>query len=276
MRSESADSEDDTRPGGDPLQLASTFAVGEEAAMAIPSRVAPATADEDVIAPLDRVRPHVAPGESVRIDTVVRTRNVGHFFPGGTVDAFDVWLELRAEDDEGRRFSGAATSKTMGAARSTRARTSTARSFSTAPVTRSTNATRGRALRPLRSAHRTGRRQHGSVSPPDSRGVGSEIRLEAKLNYRKFAWWHTQWAYAGERDGDADVTGDYDNGTWSFTGALDDVSGSLKAVPDVPIVTMASASVTLPVGTTESENLYNADDALRWTTTGLVCYCRAP
>ena len=31
----------------------------------------------------------------------VRTRKVGHFFPGGTVDAFDVWVELEAIDDQG-------------------------------------------------------------------------------------------------------------------------------------------------------------------------------
>src|SRR3989441_8715046 len=34
--------------------------------------------------------------------TLFRSRNVGHFFPGGTVDAFDVWLELKAEDAGGR------------------------------------------------------------------------------------------------------------------------------------------------------------------------------
>jgi hypothetical protein len=27
---------------------------------------------------------------------------VGHFFPGGTVDAFDVWLELQAIDNKGQ------------------------------------------------------------------------------------------------------------------------------------------------------------------------------
>ena len=32
----------------------------------------------------------------------MRTRKVGHFFPGGTVDAFDVWVELEAVDDRGR------------------------------------------------------------------------------------------------------------------------------------------------------------------------------
>ena len=41
-------------------------------------------------------------GESVRVEVVVRTRKVGHFFPGGTVDAFDVWVELEATDDKGR------------------------------------------------------------------------------------------------------------------------------------------------------------------------------
>ena len=41
-------------------------------------------------------------GESVRVEVVVRTRKVGHFFPGGTVDAFDVWVELEAVDDNGR------------------------------------------------------------------------------------------------------------------------------------------------------------------------------
>ena len=56
----------------------------------------------DVIAPLDKVKATVRRGESVRVEVVVRTRKVGHFFPGGTVDAFDVWVELEAVDDRGR------------------------------------------------------------------------------------------------------------------------------------------------------------------------------
>ena len=42
------------------------------------------------------------PGETARVDVVVRTLKVGHFFPGGTVDAFDCWLELKATDDSGQ------------------------------------------------------------------------------------------------------------------------------------------------------------------------------
>ena len=38
---------------------------------------------------------HLEPGSTARVDVVVRTRKIGHFFPGGTVDAFDVWLELQ-------------------------------------------------------------------------------------------------------------------------------------------------------------------------------------
>ena len=29
-------------------------------------------------------------------------RKIGHFFPGGTVDAFDTWLELKGTDDKGQ------------------------------------------------------------------------------------------------------------------------------------------------------------------------------
>ncbi len=38
----------------------------------------------------------------MRVDVVVRTRKIGHFFPGGTVDAYDTWLELKATDDKGQ------------------------------------------------------------------------------------------------------------------------------------------------------------------------------
>src|SRR5207247_8846410 len=55
-----------------------------------------------IAAPIDKAAPPLAPGSSVRVDVVVRTRKVGHFFPGGTVDAFDVWLELQARDADGR------------------------------------------------------------------------------------------------------------------------------------------------------------------------------
>ena len=38
----------------------------------------------------------------MRVDVVVRTKKIGHFFPGGTVDAYDTWLELKGTDDKGQ------------------------------------------------------------------------------------------------------------------------------------------------------------------------------
>ena len=82
-------------------RTASTFAVGEESMNfgAAQNFIAPAA---EVIAPLGKVDASVRRGDSVRVEVVVRTRKVGHFFPGGTVDAFDVWVELEAVDEHGR------------------------------------------------------------------------------------------------------------------------------------------------------------------------------
>jgi Tfp pilus assembly protein PilF len=80
-------------------QLATTFATGEEADSHTNVTIRKV---EDVAAPLDKTSTVFQPGETVRVDAVVRTRKIGHFFPGGTVDAFDVWLELKATDAAGK------------------------------------------------------------------------------------------------------------------------------------------------------------------------------
>ena len=77
-----------------------TFAVGEEAETKVTAESAGEAAP--VTAPLNRVQPALRRGDTVRVDVVVRTRKVGHFFPGGTVDAYDTWLELKAADDKGQ------------------------------------------------------------------------------------------------------------------------------------------------------------------------------
>src|ERR1051326_2386734 len=56
-----------------------------------------------VAAPIDHSGVTFQPGSTVRVDTVVRTRKIGHFFPAGTVDSFDVWLELEGHDAAGRK-----------------------------------------------------------------------------------------------------------------------------------------------------------------------------
>ena len=80
--------------------------------------------------------------------------------------------------------------------------------------------------------------------------AGDKIFLRAKVNYRKFAWWNTQWAFAGVRD-PADktpaVTKSYDDGRWVFTGDTSKVSGQIKAIPDIPTTVMAEAESAIAV-----------------------------
>ncbi len=77
----------------------SSFAVGEEAEHSGPAMIRDVG---EIAAPIDRAGAQLKPGQTARVNVVVRTRRIGHFFPGGTVDAFDVWLELEAHDATGK------------------------------------------------------------------------------------------------------------------------------------------------------------------------------
>jgi hypothetical protein len=58
----------------------------------------------EIFAPADAPQVRLVPGESVLLDVVVRNRAIGHRFPGGTVDAQQVWVELIGKDELGREF----------------------------------------------------------------------------------------------------------------------------------------------------------------------------
>jgi Tfp pilus assembly protein PilF len=264
-------------PAGE-RRIASTFAVGEESELSLPRRLGTAAAEEIVTAPLDREGVALVRGESVRVDAVVRTRNVGHFFPGGTVDAFDVWLELQAIDDRGRVlfWNGFAEDDGKGPVEPA------AHFYQSFQLDG-----RGNRIN-KRNAWSTRSVLYVSLIPPGAANTvrfrlnvpgdaGDEVTLRAKLNYRKFAWWNTQWAYAGVRDpsqGPFETTKDYDDGRWVFTGDTSKVSGELKEIPDLPIVTMAEAEVTLPVADAPGEARDSVPSdrrvaALRWNDYGI-------
>src|SRR5260370_2514176 len=97
-----ASAETSEAPAGQSMrpELSTSFAVGEEADTSLPR--GPAGEARPITAPLGRVNAAVRRGDDVRVDVVVRTRKVGHFFPGGTIDAFDVWLELHATHKKGQ------------------------------------------------------------------------------------------------------------------------------------------------------------------------------
>jgi tetratricopeptide (TPR) repeat protein len=79
---------------------------------------------------------------------------------------------------------------------------------------------------------------------------GDTIRLRAKVNYRKFQWWNTQFSFAGVRDPKGPnpaVAAGYDDGKWVFTGDTSKVSGGMKKIPSIPTTVMATSEATLKV-----------------------------
>jgi Flp pilus assembly protein TadD len=252
--------------------LSTTFAVGEEGdlgAAAGDIDVAPLTA------PLDRANAAVRPGETYRVDVVVRTRKIGHFFPGGTVDAFDVWLELQATDDSGRIifWSGKVENDGKG------------------PVDKGAHFYRSLQLdangNPInkRNAWSTRSLAYVRLIPPGAadtvhyriaipKEVHGRINLKARLHYRKFAWWNTQFAFAGERAPESPAaTKDFDDAKWVFTGDTSKVSGQIKGIPEVPIITLAESNASLTVDSSANEKSHavrvDSSDWGRWNDYGI-------
>src|SRR5215469_2310354 len=226
-------------------ELSTTFAVGEEAE----SKITPAGPPQvqPVTAPLNRVQPLVRRGDTVRVDVVVRTKKIGHFFPGGTVDAYDTWLELKATDDKGQTLFWSGTVEDNGKG----------------PVEKGAHFYRSLQIdahgNPInkRNAWATRSVVYVHLIPPGAADTvhyrlqvpetaGDRITLHARLCYRKFSWWETQFSFAGEAEA-GDVTPDYDDRKFSFTAGLKGVSAKREQIPDLPIVALAEDQVTLQV-----------------------------
>ncbi len=150
-------------------------------------------------APIDHSGIHLEPGSTARVDVVVRTRKIGHFFPGGTVDAFDVWLELQGQDADGRVIFWSGRWRTTARARWNRARISIApiSSMATAIMINKRNAWQARSVLYVRLIPPGAADvAHFRVKvPKDAKGP---LTFTAKLNYRKFSYYYTQFAYAGQ------------------------------------------------------------------------------
>jgi Tetratricopeptide repeat/Cytochrome c554 and c-prime len=231
-------------------RTASTFAVGEESMNfgAAQNFLAPAA---EVIAPLGKVDAAVRRGDSIRVEVVVRTRKVGHFFPGGTVDAFDVWVELEAVDEHGRTLlhSGEAADGGRGPV------DPGAHFYRSLLLDEHGNQINKRNAWSARSVAYVRLIPPGAADTIHYRlqipeDAGDRIYLKAKVNYRKFAWWNTQWAYAGVRDPadkNPSITAAHDDGKWVFSGDTSHVSGPMKAIPDIPTTVMAHNETVLRV-----------------------------
>jgi tetratricopeptide (TPR) repeat protein len=230
-------------------ELSTTFAVGEEAELPRPAGVA-GTA-RALTAPLGRAVAAVRRGDDLRVDVVVRTRGVGHFFPGGTVDAFDVWLELQAVDEKGQTlfWSGKVEDNGRGPVEKTAHFYRSLQLDAHAHPINKRNAWSTRAvmyvhLIPPGAADTV----HFRLHVPEH--AGERMTLHAKLNYRKFAWWNTQFSFAGvhdPKDPGAIATSDYDDHRYVFTGDTAQDSGKRKGIPNLPVITLAEDTRILPV-----------------------------
>ena len=235
-------------------ELSTTFAVGEESEAALPKGEAGEV--RAITAPIDRTDAAVRRGDDVRVDVVVRTRGIGHFFPGGTVDAFDVWLELEASDGKGQTifWSGQVEDNGKGPVDP---RAHFYRSLQIDGHGRVINKRNAWATRSVVYVHLippgAADTVHYHLHVPEN--CGDQITLVAKLNYRKFSWYNTQFSFAGveapetKRTSSAEkiTTPDYDDRHFVFTGDTSTVSGNLKAIPDLPITVLAKDIKTLRV-----------------------------
>jgi Flp pilus assembly protein TadD len=230
-------------------ELSTTFAVGEEVESSLPK----GTAGEarPITAPLGRVDASVRRGDDVLVDVVVRTRKVGHFFPGGTVDAFDVWLELKAVDDKGQTifWSGKVEDDGKGPVEpGAHFYKSLQIDEHGHPINKrnawSTRATVYVHLIPPGAADTVHFRMH----VPEN--AGQHITLHSKLNYRKFMWYNTQFSFGGVPDAakpEGQHTPNYDDRQFAFNGDLSDVSAKEKKIPDIPIIVVGEDTKTLNV-----------------------------
>ncbi len=255
-------------------QLNSTFAVGEEAESSGPTIIREVG---KLAAPIDKSGIKLVPGSTNRVDVVVRTRTIGHFFPGGTVDAFDVWLELEGQDANGKVifWSGQVADGGKGPVEPGAHFYQSYLLDSEGNHIDKRNAWQARSVLYVRlippGAADT---VHYLVRvPKDAKGP---ITLTAKLNYRKFAWSYTRFAYAGKMPSgqDPSLLGPGHNGMkWTYNPAdiPVDVSGKIKGrIPSLPITVLAQAQVQIGLGT-ESDwaPVVRKGDRERWNDWGI-------
>jgi tetratricopeptide (TPR) repeat protein len=257
----------------DSPQTNTTFAVGEEAE---PQGDAVIREVGKIAAPLDSSGAKLEPGSTARVDVVVRTRKIGHFFPGGTVDAFDTWLELQAQDADGRVifWSGNVTDSGRG------------------PVEPGAHFYRSFQLdgdgNPIdkRNAWQTRSLLYARLIPPGAADVAhylvrvpndarGPLHFTARLNYRKFAWYFTQFAYGARAKAGQDrslLAIDHNGLDYEFGPQYipANVSGSIRdRIPDLPIVTLAQAQATVPLGDPTWSPAVRKQDRERWNDWGI-------
>ena len=254
------------------VAMATGFAVGEEGG----GRRGPVLLREvgNLAAPIDQSAPVVQPGETVRVDVVVRTRKVGHFFPSGTVDAFDVWVEFQVLDADGKAVFWSGRVEDDGAgpvdpgAHFYRALQVDAHGN---PIDkRNAFNMRGLVYARLIPPGAADTVHYRVTVPKDAKGP---LTLRAKLNHRKFSHAYTQFAYAGE-PGEGEFGEGFDDREFTYdpSDIPSNVPGEIKdRIPVLPITQIAFAEARLEVGKRSApwQPAMSPDDWERWNDYGI-------
>jgi tetratricopeptide (TPR) repeat protein len=262
------------RAGGEGPQANTMTGVGEEADTAGPVVIREVG---KVAAPIDKSGIKLVPGSTARVDVVVRTRKIGHFFPGGTVDGFDVWLELQGRDADGKTifWSGQVADGGKG------------------PVEPGAHFYKSYMLdgdgNPInkRNAWQSRTVMYVRLIPPGAADVAhylvripqdakGPITLTAKLNHRKFPVFYTEFAYAGKPKPGQDpslVSPAHNSQEWTFNKSdiPANVSGKIKGdFPVLPITVLAQAQTRVELGAAADWNpVVKKEDRERWNDWGI-------
>ena len=260
------------RRAGEGPQLSTSFAVGEEAESSTQVTLREVG---KIAAPVDTANAKVEPGSTVRVDVVTRTRKIGHFFPGGTVDAFDIWLEVQAKDADGKviYWSGKVDDDGKGPVEAG------AHFFKAYQLDGEGNPINKRNAWQMRSVLYVRLIPPGAADvshylmniPKDAKGP---ITITAKLNHRKFSWYYTQFAYAGKPHAGQEhlITKEFNSAEYNFDpkNIPANVSNKIKdEIPNLPILTLAEAKTTLQLGTPKWEPVITKKDRERWNDWGI-------
>jgi tetratricopeptide (TPR) repeat protein len=243
------------RRTGEGPQLMSSIAVGEEGEQSGGGVVREVG---KIAGPIGPEGAKVKAGTSVRVDVVVRTRRIGHFFPGGTVDAFDIWLELEARDATGRPLFWSGKLEEDGSVEPG------AHFYKALQLDAEGNPINKRNAWQTRTVLYARQIPPGAADtvhfrldiPKDAKGP---IQLNAKLNHRKFAQYYNKFAYAGQPKPGQDpalLGASHNSMEYSFDKANipANVSGKLKGeIPNLPITILAKSEARLIVTNEEPD-----------------------
>lgn len=193
---------------------------------------------KETVYALDKTQPSLQPGETVTFDVVVRNKGVGHTFPGGTNDSNEGWIEFTVLDDEGKvvQQSGyVAEDGNLDPA---------AHSYRVLVVDRFGKAMNKRNAQDMYApvfvnliGPGTAQTVHYRVSVPDA--AGGKLTVRARLLWRKFNRFYTEFAFNTNREG----------------------FKRFDKCPDLPITEICSSEVVLPLVAEPTASLADAASA---------------